>query len=123
MSLGIPVKLLHEAEGHTATVELKNNTIYRGLLTHSEDNMNCQMSKVVVKGQDGRRLFLWGRWVPLTSCCVLSMPPVVGSCMRIRLFLSLSDRFTKRHQLILLKREGRGSGTGKKKKEYTINLL
>ena len=61
MSLGIPVKLLHEAEGHTATVELKNNTIYRGLLTHSEDNMNCQMSKVVVTGQDGRQTLFVGK--------------------------------------------------------------
>ena len=110
MSLGIPVKLLHEAEGHTATVELKNNTIYRGLLTHSEDNMNCQMSKVVVTGQDGRQTLFVGKVVPLTSCCVLSMPPVVDSCMRIRLPPSLCDRFTKRHQLILLKRGGRGLG-------------
>ena len=29
--VGIPVKLLHEAEGHVVTVELKNGEILRGI--------------------------------------------------------------------------------------------
>ena len=43
MSIGVPVKLLHEAEGHTVTMELKNGEIYRGHLIEAEDNMNCQV--------------------------------------------------------------------------------
>lgn len=32
MVLGVPVKLLHEAQGHIITLELTNGTLYRGKL-------------------------------------------------------------------------------------------
>mmetsp|Transcript_1881 Transcript_1881/g.5229 ORF Transcript_1881/g.5229 Transcript_1881/m.5229 type:complete len:136 (-) Transcript_1881:43-450(-) len=54
MSIGIPIKLLHEAEGHTVTVELKNGEVYRGLLLEAEDNMNCQLSNISMTARDGR---------------------------------------------------------------------
>ncbi len=44
--VGIPVKLLHEAEGHVITVELKSGENYRGELIEAEDNWNCQMKNV-----------------------------------------------------------------------------
>jgi hypothetical protein len=50
---GVPVKLLHEGEGHVVTVELKNGEIYRGLLSEAEDTMNCQM-------KEGFFLFFFG---------------------------------------------------------------
>jgi small nuclear ribonucleoprotein (snRNP)-like protein len=39
--IGIPVILLHDSEGAIVTVELKNGTVYRGVLQDSQDNMNC----------------------------------------------------------------------------------
>lgn len=45
-SLGIPVKLLHEAEGHIVTVELKSGDVYRGSLIECEDNWNCQLEAI-----------------------------------------------------------------------------
>ncbi|PRP81322.1 hypothetical protein PROFUN_04557 [Planoprotostelium fungivorum] len=44
MSIGIPIKLLHEAEKCTITVELKTGETFRGTLIEAEDNMNCQVS-------------------------------------------------------------------------------
>ena len=41
----MPIKLLHEGEGHVVTVELKNGETYRGMLTEAEDSMNCQMKE------------------------------------------------------------------------------
>ncbi|XP_040934465.1 small nuclear ribonucleoprotein SmD3b [Gossypium hirsutum] len=35
-SLGIPVKLLHEASGHVVTVELKSGELYRGSMVECE---------------------------------------------------------------------------------------
>jgi small nuclear ribonucleoprotein D3 len=55
MSIGVPIKLLHEAEGHIVTIELKTGELYRGTLVESEDNMNCQMSKITVTTRDGRQ--------------------------------------------------------------------
>jgi len=31
-TIGIPIKLLHEAQGHVVTVELTNGQVYRGKL-------------------------------------------------------------------------------------------
>ncbi|GFZ10525.1 small nuclear ribonucleoprotein family protein [Actinidia rufa] len=44
-SLGIPVKLLHEACGHIVTVELKSGELYRGSMVECEDNWNCQLER------------------------------------------------------------------------------
>lgn len=45
-SLGIPVKLLHEATGHIVTVELKSGELYRGSMVECEDNWNCQLENI-----------------------------------------------------------------------------
>ena len=47
MTLGVPVKVLHEAEGHTVTVESATGELYRGVLIEAEDNMNMQVKKLV----------------------------------------------------------------------------
>lgn len=58
--------LLHEAEGHTVVVELKNGEIYRGLLTDAEDTMNCQL-------KEGNIIeFLW--YPALISKALLPIP-------------------------------------------------
>eukprot|EP00386_Alphamonas_edax_P002583 GDKI01007752.1.p1 GENE.GDKI01007752.1~~GDKI01007752.1.p1 ORF type:complete len:126 (-),score=38.02 GDKI01007752.1:77-454(-) len=54
MSVGIPVKLLHEALGHTITVELKTGELYRGVLHFAEDNMNILLEGVTVTAKDGK---------------------------------------------------------------------
>ena len=55
MSLGIPIKIQHEAEGHVVTVELTSGEVYRGTLLDSEDNMNCQLKDVTVTSRTGQR--------------------------------------------------------------------
>lgn len=54
MSIGVPIKLLHEAEMHIITLELKTGEVYRGQLVEAEDNMNCQMRNITVTERDGR---------------------------------------------------------------------
>jgi len=53
MSIGVPIKLLHEAEGHIVTLELKSGEVYRGRLEEAEDNMNCQLSGITLTHRDG----------------------------------------------------------------------
>lgn len=38
--IGMPIILLHDAEGGIVTVELKNGEVCRGLLDEAEDSMN-----------------------------------------------------------------------------------
>jgi len=52
--IGVPVKVLHEAEGHIVTVETTTGEVYRGKLIEAEDNMNSQMASVTVTYRDGR---------------------------------------------------------------------
>ena len=73
--IGVPIKVLHEAEGHIVTVETttgevrklfnfqhlelvkqrcKYLQVYRGKLIEAEDNMNSQMASVTVTYRDGR---------------------------------------------------------------------
>jgi len=71
-AIGVPIKVLHEAEGHIITLETTTGKctltislffpltqdflgeIYRGKLVEAEDNMNCQMSEVTATLRDGR---------------------------------------------------------------------
>lgn len=48
MSIGVPIKVLHEAEGHIITCETNTGEVYRGKLVEAEDNMNCQMTNITV---------------------------------------------------------------------------
>jgi small nuclear ribonucleoprotein (snRNP)-like protein len=61
-SLGIPVKLLHEASGHIVTVELKRGELYRGSMVECEDNWNCQLESITYTAK-----------VPLLTLFFLSM--------------------------------------------------
>ena len=54
MSIGVPIKVLHEAEGHTVTLETLNGEVYRGKLIEAEDNMNCQLANITMTARDGR---------------------------------------------------------------------
>jgi len=54
MSIGVPIKVLHEAEGHIVTCETSTGEVYRGKLIEAEDNMNCQMASITVTYRDGR---------------------------------------------------------------------
>ncbi|XP_041456887.1 small nuclear ribonucleoprotein Sm D3-like [Lytechinus pictus] len=54
MSIGVPIKVLHEAEGHIITCETNTGEVYRGKLIEAEDNMNCQMMHITVTYRDGR---------------------------------------------------------------------
>ena len=52
--VGIPIKVLHDAEGHTVTVEIKTGEVFRGKLDEAEDNMNVHLSNCTKTAKDGR---------------------------------------------------------------------
>ncbi|XP_053202259.1 small nuclear ribonucleoprotein Sm D3-like [Panonychus citri] len=54
MSIGIPIKILHEAEGHVITVETTNGEVFRGKLLEAEDNMNVMMAQITATSRDGK---------------------------------------------------------------------
>ena len=56
MSIGVPIKLLHEAENHVVTVELKSGELYRGYLMEAEDTMNMRLDDVYMTSRGGKTL-------------------------------------------------------------------
>lgn len=44
--IGIPIILLHDAEGAIITIEIKGGTSYRGFLDEAQDNMNCTLKVI-----------------------------------------------------------------------------
>ena len=45
--VGIPLILLHDAEGGSIYIELKSGDTYRGILDEAEDNMNCKLKNCI----------------------------------------------------------------------------
>lgn len=58
MSIGIPIKLLHEAKNQVVTVELKSGEFYRGHLVDVDDTMNCLLENVMLTSKTGEQEFL-----------------------------------------------------------------
>lgn len=58
-SLGIPVKLMHEATGHVVTVELKSGELYRGTMIECEDNWNCQLDSITFTAKVTSRFYIF----------------------------------------------------------------
>ena len=58
MSIGVPVKLLHESIDNVVTIELKTGELYRGYLIEAEDNMNCRLDSCQLTSSDGKTAYL-----------------------------------------------------------------
>lgn len=58
MSIGVPIKLLHEVENHVISVELKTGELFRGYLINVEDTMNVRMDDVYILTKEGKQFHL-----------------------------------------------------------------
>ena len=52
--ISVPIKLLHEAESHVVTIEIKSGEMFRGYLMEAEDTMNVRLDDVKMTGRDGK---------------------------------------------------------------------
>ncbi|KAL7828563.1 hypothetical protein SRHO_G00321970 [Serrasalmus rhombeus] len=99
MSIGVPIKVLHEAEGHIVTCETTTGEVYRGKLIEAEDNMNCQMANITVTYRDGR-------------VAQLEQVYIRGSKIR---FLILPDMLKNAPMLKSMKNKNQAAGAGRGK--------
>ncbi|GMH58092.1 hypothetical protein TrLO_g15936 [Triparma laevis f. longispina] len=53
-TLGVPIRLLLEAEKHKVTVEMKSGETFRGLLSTAESSMNLQLSDCICTASNGK---------------------------------------------------------------------
>jgi len=53
-NVGIPLKLIHQAEKHQISVKLKDGKLLVGELMNSEDNWNLCLRKVIIKEKENK---------------------------------------------------------------------
>lgn len=105
MSIGVPVKLLHESQGHVITLELKTGQLYRGQLVETEDNMNIQMKDITVTERDGRTSHLKHVYVRGSNVRFFIVPDMLKNAP---MFKQMDPKFAKLRGIGM----GRGKGAG-----------
>ncbi|XP_007506725.1 small nuclear ribonucleoprotein Sm D3 isoform X1 [Monodelphis domestica] len=78
MSIGVPIKVLHEAEGHIVTCETNTGEVYRGKLIEAEDNMNCQFPSLSDPPQLPLAAHVWSVVKDLGVWPRLSLSPLLS---------------------------------------------
>jgi small nuclear ribonucleoprotein (snRNP)-like protein len=78
-NIGVPIKLLYEAEGMKITVEMKNGEIYRGLLLGAEDTMNVSLSDVLRTARNGHISKLPNVYLRGSSIRFIALPDLLKS--------------------------------------------
>lgn len=111
-NIGVPIKLLYEAEGMKITVEMKNGEIYRGLLLGAEDTMNVSLSDVLRTARNGQISKLPNVYLRGSSIRFIALPDLLKSAP---IFQKVKTQKRKLEESIA-QRQG---GTGSKKRKTT----
>jgi small nuclear ribonucleoprotein D3 len=78
-NVGVPIKLLYEAEGMKITVEVKSGEIFRGLLLGAEDTMNVSLSDVLRTSRNGQTSKLPNVYLRGKSIRLIALPSLLKS--------------------------------------------
>lgn len=104
-TVGVPVKLVHEAIGHVVTVELTSGTIYRGKLHDAEDNLNLQMKDIIATYRDGSQQRLEHAYVRGSAVRFVQVPDMLK---RAPMFKNIGPGGISRGPGLGMVRGGRG---------------
>jgi len=121
MSIGIPIKLIHEAEGHIVTIELKSGEVYRGKLEEAEDNMNCIMTGIVCTGRDGANHPLENAFIRGSHIRFIILPDMLKNAPMFRKDLNRPGKL-KGLQEATGRGRGRGRGASAKRGRGSANI-
>ena len=80
MSIGVPIKILHESIGHIVTLETVLGEVFHGKLVDCEDNMNCIMGNITVTYRDGRTSHLEQAYIRGSKVRFLVLPEMLKNC-------------------------------------------
>ena len=110
VQIGVPIKLLHECEGHLITIELLNNDLYRGICVDTEDTMNCQLQAVTcTNGQTGAQTKLEYVYIRGSKIRYIILPDMLRNAPMFRRF-DPRDPHSKVQAGLGLTRGGLGGG-------------
>jgi len=111
MSIGIPIKVLHEAEGHIVTCETITGEVYRGKLIEAEDNMSCQMTQITVTYRDGRVAQLENVYIRGSKIRFLILPDMLKNAPMFKKQTKAGTAGRGKSAILRAQARGRGRGT------------
>jgi small nuclear ribonucleoprotein D3 len=76
--VGIPIILLHDAEGGLVEVEMKNGDNYRGQLSEAQDNMNITLKNCVKTTESGEMAQLQETFIRGSKICFVVIPDMLS---------------------------------------------
>jgi len=112
MSIGVPIKVLHEAEGHIVTCETIDGEVYRGKLIEAEDNMNCQVSHVTVTYRDGRVAQMENVYVRGSKVRFIILPDMLRNAPMFKSKMTMGGAAGRGKSGMIRSSVGRGRGRG-----------
>ncbi|XP_053685288.1 small nuclear ribonucleoprotein Sm D3 [Sabethes cyaneus] len=112
MSIGVPIKVLHEAEGHIVTCETITGEVYRGKLIEAEDNMNCQLMQLTVTYRDGRTANLENVYIRGSKIRFLILPDMLKNAPMFKKQGTKAGTAGRGKSAILRAQAARGRGRG-----------
>lgn len=105
-NVGVPIKLLFEAEGMKITVEMKSGEIYRGLLLGAEDTMNVSLSDVLRTARNGQISKLPNVYLRGKSIRFIALPDLLKSAP---LFQKVATQKRKMEEAVAQRQQGMGA--------------
>uniref|UniRef100_A0A6G1SBF7 Small nuclear ribonucleoprotein Sm D3 n=1 Tax=Aceria tosichella TaxID=561515 RepID=A0A6G1SBF7_9ACAR len=110
MSIGVPLKILHEAEGHIITCETVDGEVYRGKLVEAEDSMNLQMTNISVTHRDGSVTGMQGCFLRGSKIVFVTMPDILKHAPVFNKTTNKGSSSAQAPTTNILKARGRGLG-------------
>ena len=110
MSIGVPIKVLHEAEGHIVTCETNTGVVYRGKLVEAEDNMNCQMVSITVTYRDGRVAELENVYIRGSKIRFMILPDMLKNAPMFKKIAGKGGSAAGRGKSAILRAQGINTG-------------
>jgi len=112
MSIGVPIKVLHEAEGHIVTLESTMGELFRGKLVEAEDNMNCLMGNITVTYRDGRTAQLEQVYIRGSKIRFIILPDMLKNAPMFKNIKSTKATQGRGKTAIIRASVNKGSGRG-----------
>ncbi|XP_050426167.1 small nuclear ribonucleoprotein Sm D3-like [Adelges cooleyi] len=112
MSIGVPIKVLHEAEGHIITCETVDGEVYRGKLIEAEDNMNVQITHVHVTYRDGRVAQMENCYVRGSKVRFIILPDMLRNAPMFKSKATMAGASGRGKSGMIRSSVGRGRGRG-----------
>jgi small nuclear ribonucleoprotein D3 len=89
--VGIPIVVLHDAEGAVVEVETKKGELIRGLLFEAEDQMNLYIKNAIIRSTNGDKRKINQVYVRGTEIVFIVLPDMLKHAPMFNRYVLMKD--------------------------------